>query len=83
MRETGRAVSCYVERFLKGCFSPIMQQMPSQKAGPTAKAFGVLQKLFLETVFGNFRVPSSLEMFEGQILYVLEYYSSSYNTSLP
>lgn len=63
VQETGREVSCYEERFLKGCFPPIMQQMLSQEVGPIAKAFGVPKKRFLETVLGNFRVHSILEMF--------------------
>lgn len=54
MQETGRAVSCYEERFLKGCIHSIMQQMPGQEARPKAKALVSEKMQHLEGAFRNF-----------------------------
>lgn len=51
VQETGRAVSCYEERFLKSCFPPSSRQMLGQEARPIANAFGVLHKNFFRNSF--------------------------------
>lgn len=55
MQETGRAVSCYEERFLKACIHSIMQQMPGAGSPAKSKSFGVPRKMqHSEGAFRNF-----------------------------
>lgn len=59
VQETGRAVSCYEERFLKGLHS----FNHATDAGPGSlakrKSFGVLEILYLETAFRNLSMRCS------------------------